>query len=448
MNSHIFFTEPWEPVVVRRGDALGLRALTDQFANELAPDLSNRIRDGRWVTILAWCLVRSQAVFHASGNQLIETRLQHRERYAWLRPLELMWIARTIGLAENDWQKRSLPGQRAIDPWYKGNKDNDRFGMSEYQFHTYRQTGVYGGYRLAFRKWPGMTRSGDGWTPGPSTLNLATWLDKNLGNFKPDTGNEISSQSAKRMRNKESKWWLNSWKHFDKGENKSDINTLPRPKNEYAVLPEAKLLKPLIFGSEEFGKRRLEIAIEIEKASASEHLDLCKHLGRAFAGNPVIVALPSFSRLADAAMEALDFVAGAIVGESHLSLAKIADKKKAVLICKELRTAAQQWSKCNTPQLRYIETADRLASAIQSDKPIDCLRALLQHHVKYAGGVHWFSLDDDCVVPLTPQSLGSSRYRFRFWSLCRLAKQCGVISKMPLALLNENDMEKSESEDE
>jgi hypothetical protein len=43
------FTAPWEPVVVRRGDALGLRALADQFADALAPDLSNRVRDGRWV---------------------------------------------------------------------------------------------------------------------------------------------------------------------------------------------------------------------------------------------------------------------------------------------------------------------------------------------------------------------------------------------------------------
>ena len=51
-----FFTAPWEPVVVRRGDALGLRALADQFAEAMA--LSNRVRDGRWVTILAWSLAR------------------------------------------------------------------------------------------------------------------------------------------------------------------------------------------------------------------------------------------------------------------------------------------------------------------------------------------------------------------------------------------------------
>ena len=84
-----FFTAPWEPVVVRRGDALGLRALADQFAEAMAPDLSNRVRDGRWVTILAWSLARSQEVFHASGRRSVGTRDQQRERYAWLRPLEI-----------------------------------------------------------------------------------------------------------------------------------------------------------------------------------------------------------------------------------------------------------------------------------------------------------------------------------------------------------------------
>jgi len=43
-----FFTEPWEPVTVRRGDALGLGALADQFADAVAPGFSNRIRDSRW----------------------------------------------------------------------------------------------------------------------------------------------------------------------------------------------------------------------------------------------------------------------------------------------------------------------------------------------------------------------------------------------------------------
>jgi hypothetical protein len=181
----LLFTTPWEPLVVRRGDALGLRALTDQFADAVAPDLSNRVRDGRWVTILAWCLARSHEVFHASGGRSLATRTEQRERYAWLRPLELMWVARTIALAD-DWRDRSLAGLRRVRPWYENNnRSTDRFGMTEDQFRAYRQTGLYGGYRVAFRKWPRMTVLGDGWTPGPATLGLAKWLDEKLGEARP-----------------------------------------------------------------------------------------------------------------------------------------------------------------------------------------------------------------------------------------------------------------------
>jgi hypothetical protein len=129
LQPHLFFTAPWEPVVVRRGDALGLRALPDQFADALVPDLSNRVRDGRWITILAWCLARSQQVFHASGGRSVLTRAEQAERYAWLRPLELMWVARTIALAQ-DWTNRPVAGQRRVRQWYSNEgRSSDRLGL-------------------------------------------------------------------------------------------------------------------------------------------------------------------------------------------------------------------------------------------------------------------------------------------------------------------------------
>ena len=156
----LLFTSPWETVFVRKGDALGLRALADQFADAIAPEFSNRIRDGRWVTILAWCLARSQEVFHASTGRAVSTRSEQSARYAWLRPLELMWVARTIALARDDWRERSLAGQRSVQRWSESARSAPRFGMSVDQFLAYRQTGVYGGYRLAFRRWPQMTAGG------------------------------------------------------------------------------------------------------------------------------------------------------------------------------------------------------------------------------------------------------------------------------------------------
>src|SRR4051794_9292509 len=148
----LLFTEPWDPIVVRRGDALGLLALTSVFAEMVAPGLTNRVRDGRWVTILSWCLVRSQQIFQASGGRSVVTRVEQSSRYAWLRPLELMWAARTIALAEDDWRDRPLLGRRRVQPWYEDQVNRrysaDRFGMSVDQFRAYRQIGTYGGYRV------------------------------------------------------------------------------------------------------------------------------------------------------------------------------------------------------------------------------------------------------------------------------------------------------------
>jgi len=443
-NPRIFFTAPWEPVVVRRGDALGLRALADQFADAIAPQLSNRIRDGRWVTILAWCLARSHDVFHASGGRSAPTRAQQRERYAWLRPLELLWVARTIAIAE-DWKQRSLAGQRRVRPWYQddGQRAN-RFGMSVDQFHAYRQTGMYGGYRLAFRTWPGMTVHGDGWTPGPETIRLAKWLDDKLGGARPGWPLH-SPRSAKRMRGEEHRWWSREWPTFDQRGRNADKNTLPRPKSDFSVLPEGDLLKPLVFGSDLFGRLRTRVAREVAKASAVDHIAVCNHLGRVFADDGTVKLLPRFSRLADAGMAAMDLIADAMRGKTDVSLSDVAKRANAKATCKELFSAAQAWRQGPGMQLRHEETAHRFASTIPSARPIDCLGALLQHHEVDGGGLRWFVLRNGKVESRSPQGVGSSRYRFRLWSLCRLAAQCGVLQSMPLALRADVEGEEDET---
>lgn len=444
------FTAPWEPVLVRRGDALGLRALADQFANAVAPQLSNRVHDGRWVTILAWCLVRSHEVFHASGGRGVMTRTEANDRYAWLRPLELMWVARTIGLASDDWQERSLAGQRRIAPWYRdGRVFTDRFGMTVDQFRAYRQTGMYGGYRLAFRKWPGLTLRGDGWTPGPTTNGLAQWLDKKLGAAQPIQGkgdeDSLSTRSAKLNRGKEDQWWFRQWATFDHEGRNVDENTLPRRKIDYAILPEAHLLKPLIFGIDASGKLRLEVAREVAKSGAMNHLEICEHLARVFGDRPAIKLLPYFSRLADAGMSAMDLVAEALSTDSRVALADIATLASAKPVCQELTAAAREWTKHAEMQLRHIDTAHRFASAFPSAQPVDCLGALLDYHERYGGGLRWFVLRNGQVEPRTPSRTGSSGYRFRLWSLCRLAKQCGVLHTMPSALRGDDEAREAET---
>jgi hypothetical protein len=443
----LLFTAPWEPVVVRRGDALGLRALADQFAEALAPGLSNRVRDGRWITILAWCLARSQEVFHASGGRSVGTRAEQRERYAWLRPLELMWVARTIALAE-DWRERSLAGQRRVSAWYEFDEQStDRFGMSEDQFRAYRQTGRYGGYRVAFRNWPGMTVLGNGWTPGPLTIRLAQWLDGKLGAAQPpwtlsagdDDEDSVSPRSAKLGRGKEHHWWLRQWPMFAQGGKNAELSTLPRRNDDFAELPEANHLKAMMFGKDQNGKKRLGVATELGKASARDHIEVCEHLSRAFASDNTFTLLPRFSRLADAGMAAMELIANSLQNDIQVKLADVAALPAAIPICDKLVAAAQEWRRHAQIQVRHIESAHRFASAMTSAQPIQCLRTLLRHHEVYGGGLQWFVLRNGRVEPRTPWRGGSSRYRFRLWSLCRLAAQCGVLPNMPRALLAEDD---------
>jgi hypothetical protein len=448
----LLLTAPWETVFVRKGDALGLRALADQFADSIAPDFSNRIQDGRWVTVLAWCLARSQEVFHAGGGRTVSTRSEQSARYAWLRPLELMWVARTIALAQHDWRERYLAGQRNVRPWSEGGRTGPRFGMSTDQFSAYRQTGMYGGYRLAFRRWPQMTTGGDGWTPGPGTNKLAKWLDERLGAARPEwrlhsadgDDDSLSARSANLGRGDEPRWWLQKWWNFDHGGRRID-ETLPRWRNDFEMLPEAEILRPIVFGTDRLGKRRFEVAREVAKCPGAEHIDICAHLACVFGSDRTIKMLPRFSRLADAGMEVMDIVADALVKNSYADLAEVAALPAAGAVCRGLMSAARDWREHAAIELRHIETAHRFANAIQSSQPVDCIGALLRHHEYYGGGLRWFVLRNGRIEPRTPVRSGSSRYRFRLWSLCRLATQCGVLRNMPPALRDYSEVEPDEA---
>lgn len=439
---HFFFTAPWEPVPVRRGDALGLGALADQFADAVAPDLSNRISDGRWVTLLAWSLVQSQQVFHACGGRAVITRSEQNQRYAWLRPLELMWVARTISLLEkDDWKQRPLPGRRRVAPWLT-KQTADRFGMTAEQFRAYRQTGTYGGYRRAFRKWPGLT-TGDGWTPGSQSIALARWLDSKLKGASLQLGSDLS-RSAKLGRGKEQTWWLNHWPTFAQSDKVAELNTLPRKRGDFSVLPEAQLLKPLLFGNDSSGMRRLAMVQAIAKSNATEPQMLCQYLSRHFQNDPTITRLAAFSRLADAGLAAMDLVAQVLNGQPEVALTEVARLGAAKGICKELHAAALAWLAEPVMALRHVDAAGRFAQAITTDQPIACLRQLLRHHETYGGGLRWFVLRDDHVEARTPSTSVAARYGFRLWSLCRLAVQCGVLTTMPKALHDDTDWEEDE----
>lgn len=435
-TSSFFFTSPWNPLSTRRGDALGLRALTDVFAEAVAPDLSNRVEDGRWVTILAWCLVRSQSAYHAAGGGHIVSRADQRQRYAWLRPLELMWVARTLGiLGEAD--GRTLPGQRSVKPWLEQNRRPEKFGMSDDQFQAYRQTGAYGGYRVAFRRWSGMTKGGDGWTPAPATRDLATWLEGRLGRAGRLRGGSDwpSSKSAKRSLGKEDSWWLRNLCEFDISNKAAEASTLPRPRSEYKKLPEHELLTPLVFGDGQSAERRRSVAQVLQAAKPNSHREACEALADQFSSDPTIRALAAFSRLADAGMEVMDLIANEVIAKGVVSLHDIA--ASATHCCGKLFAAAEEWQKLDARGIRHIDEAHRFAERVSNSAPLECLRNLLHYHETYGGGQRWFVERDGRIEARVSPRGGSSRYRFRLWSLCRLGAQCGVLRTMPRGLVKE-----------
>jgi hypothetical protein len=443
-----FFSAPWDPITERRGDALGLRALVDVFADAVAPDLSNRVQDGRWVTILAWCLARSQSVYHAAGGGHVMSRAQQQQRYAWLRPLELMWVARTIRFLDDNEarQNRTLSGQRRVRPWLLEDfKKTQRFGMSADQFRAYRQTGMYGGYRVAFRRWLEMTIGGDGWTPGPATSELARWLDSRLGPARPDhmpvdSEDGVSTRSAKLGLGNEAGWWLRHWSEFEETGRGADLNTLPRPRTEHQQLPESHLLEPLVFGDGYAAQRRRTIARHIEISRPATHAEACDALGAAFGDDSTIRYLPRLSRLADAGMEIMELIAGEIQRKGTVHVREVASSSHAKAACATLAEAATAWRQASATGIRHLESAHRLADSVACSRPIDCLRALLQHHALYGGGHRWFVDIDGRIEPRTPPRGTSSRYRFRLWSLCRLGKQCGVLRTMPRGLTERQEV--------
>lgn len=437
----LLFTAPWDPVTVRRGDALGLRAIADRFADILAPDLSNRIRDARWITIIAWCLARSHEVWARAGRNELTSRLGSEERYAWLRPLELMWIARTILLAPDEGRGRQLAGQQRVRRWIKDGCRAPRFAMSTDQFRRYRQAGMYGGYRVVFRRIPRLTQGADGWTSTQGTHGLANWLHSKLGKKAIPIDWEEKGFKWAVWRGNEERWWLEIWSSFRES---SSSTFLPCRFDDHARLPEAKLLAPLLFGADAGGRRRMRVAELMNDSDAADHLDLCASLARELAKEPdaqILRALPAFSRLADAGMDLMDKIGRQLMlgGKGPgVSITDLASNPSIRRVSEELRAAARAWLTSKHSYLPRGEVVDALAQAVSSPNASERLSGLLRHHEEFGGGLKWFVLREGAAVPrLLFGGTDSSRYRFRLWSLGRIAAQCGLTSGMPTALMDD-----------
>jgi hypothetical protein len=179
---------------------------------------------------------------------------------------------------------------------------------------------------------------------------------------------------------------------------------------------------------------------------ATGHLDLCKGLAKKFPQDAVIALLPQFSRLADAGMEAMDMVAQALGTKAAISITQVSRHPDANRICAELFAAAKDWPRASHLQMRHIESVDQFADLFTDAAPSKCIADLVDHHMRKGGGLHWFGLHAGQIEAGSPANTGSSRYRFRFWSLCRLAAQCGVIQSMPVGLVDLDSVEEDAME--
>lgn len=448
-SSRWFLTAPWEPIFVRRGDALGLRGLDDQLADAVAPGLTNRTRDGRWLTILAWCLEHSHAVWAQAGGGSVSTREAASRRYAWLRPLELMWVARTLVIAADDTRGRQLAGQRRVSAWLREDRATSRFAMTPDQFRGYRQTGMYGAYRTLLRSLPGMTRGRDGWTPDKSCHTLASALDRKLGKARLDSEIDDTRKLQSTWQGQEERWWLRRWPLFDQGADAM----LPRKRSEFVALEESELLRALLFGPDPGGTRRSRVAAILSRSQASDHVSLCDELAEALGDEKdakTIATIPSFTRLADAGMAAMDAISAELAENKDrpgIPLLELVRSKPVRAACAEVASTAKRWLKCERAHVRHIESADRLATAVAQPATESQLVGLLQHHAIAGGGVRWFAIRDRIVEPkLLPGAGVSSRYGFRLWSLARLAVQAAETKRMPGALLSDEGS-RSEGDD-
>jgi hypothetical protein len=428
-----YLTRPWEPVSIRRGDALGFRAASDYCADLLAPGLSNSTSDARWISLLSWCLKWSHVAWKSAGGSDLSRRDDQRARYAWLRPLELLWVDRTLESGQTTGQLR---GRRSIERWRREDRRLRNFAMSPEQFRRYRQAGMYGAYRVVLRKVPLLTTD-NGWTPDAIGLALADLVNDRLPrdarlrqeHFENGTKWGVWS-NGNEARYWEEHGWQASWSQVG--------GFLPTPDDALGKqLPEQerRLLAPTLFAIDT--TRRVTAEVLASAKSARSHADLCEALANSSSlarvlDSTSLAPLPAFSRFADAAMDAMRKLWKEINQDAQKQappvekLVRSADLK---LRFERLREEGGKWlNSAGRSAFPREHIVTQLAEAMSNAAALsDQVRTLSRHHHEHGGGRRWFREESGKLVPLVPHNgIVASDYRFRLRSLCLLAAQCGV----------------------
>lgn len=427
-----------------------MRAIAEDMADQLAPGLSNRTMDGRWISIVCWAVGQGYEAWralngHASADSIAPAKAAS-EIYAWIRPLEALWIARTVRLTEDEGRGRQLPGVQATRRWLKHEESNERFGFSEASYERYRFTGVYGGYRVLLRSLPGLTVGGDGWRLDKVGQTLARTVQERVRCTKVHRG-------KKGPRPRPEDYWL---RHFDWSDGGGDGLPTVLAKGTKLPVEERQYLKELLFSTNDAtGLRRLNVlkAASASRASSRDRMfvDIAKALGN---GKPLpeLASLSAFSNLADAGVRAMNACwevvsKGDKNGAGFVRVGNLLGQDDVKSALDQLVDASARWKKESTSSNTYA-VADALAESILAarGKRRDQLFGLAGHHAIHGGGLHWLAIENDQVKPLAPLRGGqASEYRYRIGALCRLGVQCGLIPEIPVALRGLNELDTEEN---
>lgn len=445
------FTEPSEQIFIKRGDPLGWGDIADKYSNMLVPGLSKRTYNARWITILCWCLYVSK---NAPLKYFLNTRNGQRERYQWLRPLELIWIAHALAYGDDSKGKMQLPGRRGVQKWVKMPKtkqyNDNKFGLSTDQWNRYRYSGIYGAYRVSLRKLHGLTVNEDGWTPDDIGTELAKLVENELSEIQQD---EIKIKPRCKP---ESHWINNVWKKLAK-------NSSILPSSETIVLPEKErefLKKALFCDCLECNRRRI-VAETIGKMKAGTYSELCSKIAEKLEKSDdgvYLSLLAPFSKFSDSAIDVFIEIINIMEKDesAQISIKELVKDKNVLNKIDSLVDETNEWIK-ESVNIRSNTKIDfslvnELAKSISNKNKdeIEILKVLINYHIYHGGGRKWFNLINsdylELAIPIKSNSEQNSkpnRYRFRLWQLAQMAVQCGVIEQrnLPEVLKEGNDEE-------
>lgn len=425
-----FLSAPETRTLTRRGDPLGLRNITNEAADLLAPGLTNRTIDARWLSVLSWALVHSRNAWNKAGGSALSTAQERAGRYDWLRPLELLWVRRSMYRGGAQYRALQWPGYRSVRDW---DMVQPHFGMTDRQRKNHRQLGAYGAYRVVLRT-ARFTYGGDGWTPDEDAKRLARHVDTQL------ELDDALPAYTRRPNVDPATWWLHKgWPNWRGGAaNRPFILSSSTPIKKLSAV-ECNVLSGALFDDE----ARARCAQAIGDVTASDYVSLCKKLAvtlPAKGGDARLRSLGLLAQLNATGVDVLRTTASVMVaGEDALD--RIARYDEVASALDAFTLASRAWNEAKHDQpFEFVGEADRLAKVGRARGRAALLNGFLDHHLRHGTGVPWVARSDgNLYLDGARSGTLAGGFGYRLHALSNLAYQCGLIDRVPTVLRDTAD---------